>query len=107
VKRFELKLYGHEETRTVRFDTPGPVPLGCNIHDQMSAFIYVVDTPYAAKSGTNGTALIRDLPAGPARLTVWHPTLKARGNSVERTVAVAGQQLLVVPVDVKAAASSW
>jgi len=32
-KTFELKLYGQGETRTVRFDKPGIVSLGCNIHD--------------------------------------------------------------------------
>src|ERR1700719_842331 len=44
---FELKLYGHDETRFVTFDKPGVVALGCNIHDQMVGFILVVDTPYA------------------------------------------------------------
>src|SRR5471030_1705563 len=36
---FELRLYGKDETRTVRFDKPGVVALGCNIHDNMVAFI--------------------------------------------------------------------
>jgi plastocyanin len=43
-KRFELKLYAREQNRTVRFDRAGVVPLGCNIHDQMTAFIKVSDT---------------------------------------------------------------
>src|ERR1700761_4299155 len=30
---FELKLYGRDETRTVRFDKAGTVALGCNIPD--------------------------------------------------------------------------
>ena len=44
-KRFELKLFARDQSRSVRFDKPGVVALGCNIHDQMSAFIDVVDTP--------------------------------------------------------------
>ena len=32
---FELKLYGRDESRSVRFDKPGVVALGCNIHDTM------------------------------------------------------------------------
>ena len=48
---FELKLYSRDETRTVRFDKAGVISLGCNIHDDMSAFIRVVDTPFAMKSG--------------------------------------------------------
>jgi plastocyanin len=85
---FELKLYGNDETRTVRFDKPGPVALGCNIHDNMVAFIRVVDTPYAAKTDANGLAQLRDLPAGGASLHVWRPYLKAPNNEIARTVTL-------------------
>ena len=40
-KKFDLKLYGRDETRSVVFDKPGVVALGCNIHDVMSGFIVV------------------------------------------------------------------
>jgi len=88
-KKFELKLYGRDETRTVTFDKPGAVSLGCNIHDTMMAFIYVTETPYAAKSGADGTATVQDVPAGAGQLMVWHPDLKAR-TPVARPLAVAG-----------------
>jgi hypothetical protein len=88
-KTFELKLYGHDETRTVRFDKPGVVALGCNIHDDMSAFIRVVDTPFAAKTGTGGEAVIHNAPQGAAVLGVWHPYVRG-GRDVEREVAVSG-----------------
>src|SRR5689334_7276108 len=55
-KTFELKLYGKDETRIVKFDKPGVVVLGCNIHDSMSAYIRVVDTPYAVKTDARGEA---------------------------------------------------
>jgi plastocyanin len=89
---FELKLYGHDETRTVQFDKPGPVALGCNIHDQMIAFIRVVDTPLAAKTDATGEARIPDVPAGAATLKIWHPYMKASANeqTVAITVPVAG-----------------
>ncbi len=79
-KRFELKLYGQDQTRTVHFDRPGIVALGCNIHDQMSAFIDVVDTPFAALTDANGDAVIRDAPTGVVTMTLWHPYLRAPGN---------------------------
>src|SRR5215469_17040123 len=61
---FELKLYGRDETRSVRFDKAGVVALGCNIHDNMVAFIKVVDTPFAAKTDARGQAVLKSLPAG-------------------------------------------
>jgi plastocyanin len=79
---FELKLYGHDETRTVRFDHVGVIALGCNIHDQMIAFIKVVDTPYAAKTGPDGEAVLRDVPPGAAVVRVWHPYMKTPANEV-------------------------
>ena len=88
-KKFELKLYGKDESRTVVFDKPGAVSLGCNIHDSMIGFIYVTDTPYAAKSGADGMAVVKDVPAGGATLMVWHPDLKARAPS-PRGLSVAG-----------------
>src|SRR5262245_6272386 len=35
-KRFELKLFARDQTRSVIFDKPGVVAIGCNIHDSMS-----------------------------------------------------------------------
>jgi plastocyanin len=88
-KKFELKLYGKDESRSVTFDKPGAVSLGCNIHDTMIAFIYVSETPYAMKSGADGSATVRDVPAGAGQLMVWHPDLKAK-VPVGRPLAVSG-----------------
>jgi plastocyanin len=86
-KRFELKLYGRDETRSVTFDHPGVVSLGCNIHDQMIGFIFVSDTPYVAKSDPRGEVAL-DLPPGPGTLTVWQPFLKSPRNEMIRTFTV-------------------
>jgi plastocyanin len=88
-KRFELKLYSGDESRSVLFDKPGIVALGCNIHDKMVAFIDVVDTPWAAKTDEQGRAVIPDAPTGAVMLSVWHPFMKARNNQVDRQVVLA------------------
>ncbi len=90
-KRFELKLYGKDESRSVHFDKPGVVALGCNIHDTMVGFIKVVDTPYAAKTDAAGHVSLHGVSNGPATLRVWQPYLKAPGNEVSRTVALPSQ----------------
>ncbi|HKT16053.1 MAG TPA: methylamine utilization protein [Allosphingosinicella sp.] len=94
VKKFELKLYAKEQDRPVRFDKPGVVPIGCNIHDQMTAFVKVVDTGLAVQSDASGRALFATVPAGPVVARIWHPYLRAPGNQVElRLTAGAGRQL--------------
>lgn len=104
-KPFELKLFSKDQTRSVRFDKPGVVALGCNIHDSMVAFIKVVDTPYAAKTDAEGRVVLRGLPAGPAQVRIWHPYLKADDNEIVRTVAVpaSGVANEAVQVDLRPA----
>ena len=97
-KKFELKLYGQDDTRSVVFDTPGVIAVGCNIHDTMSGFILAVDTPYAAKTDATGKAVL-DVPPGAVKLTVWHPSIRATGNVIAQTVTIPASGLArTVPI---------
>ncbi len=78
--RFEIELFGRDQARSHAFTTVGTAALGCNIHDQMLAYVRVVDTPYAGKTDATGDVTIPAIPAGAARLVVWHPRLNVRGN---------------------------
>ena len=95
-KKFELKLFGQGEVRSVKFDKPGVVAIGCNIHDSMQAFVQVVATPFAAKSGPDGRIVLRGIPAGNYKLTVWHPRLRAPANQL--TLPVDTTRVATVPV---------
>jgi plastocyanin len=87
-KKFDIRLYGREESRTVVFDKPGVVALGCNIHDLMSGFVFVTATPFAAQANAAGKVAWGDVPVGQAVLRVWHPSIRAPGNTLSRPVAV-------------------
>ncbi len=87
--RFELQLYGRDESRTHTFAAAGVAALGCNIHDQMLAYIKVVDTPWAAKTSAGGDVILRAIPVGAATLRVWHPRLAGRGNEISRPLTIA------------------
>lgn len=90
-KRFELKLFARDQTRSVTFDRPGVVALGCNIHDQMSAYVFVADNAWTARSDEHGLAIIMDAPNQAGVLRVWHPYLRAPNNTIELPLA-AGQR---------------
>ena len=92
-KRFELKLFAKDQSRTVHFDRPGVVALGCNIHDQMSAFIFVTDTGWTARTNAQGIASFADAPNAPARVAVWHPYLNAPGGQVQQSIAATQRNL--------------
>lgn len=99
-KRFQLPLYAGTPAVPVVFDKPGVVTLGCNIHDQMSAYIVIVDTPYFALA-VNGRAQLSGLPAGRYEVRVWHAGMRAEptpqvlvlGPNEQRSVTfLAGSQ---------------
>jgi plastocyanin len=65
----------------------------CNIHRWMRAFIGVVDNPYFAVTGADGSFEIRNLPPGDYVIEAWHETLGTQ------------EQKITVPPQGKAAAS--
>ena len=74
------------EKRPFTFQKPGVVPLMCNVHPEMSAFIVVSPTPYFAETDDNGNYTIKDVPAGDYKLVVWHEGAKEQ----KKQITVAG-----------------
>jgi len=99
-KTFELKLYGKSEVSTVTFDKEGIVPLGCNIHDNMLAYIYVVGTPHFAATDEKGQSTITQLPAGNYIVKVWHPNQKP-GQGEVGTLAVTATDTANISVQMQ------
>lgn len=93
-KKFQLPLYAGNPAGPVVFDKPGVVSLGCNIHDRMSAYIVVVDTPYFA-TANDGHAELQSLPDGAYAVRVWYPGMRqepppqelALGSGAAKTIA--------------------
>jgi plastocyanin len=92
-KKFDLKLYGREDTRTLVFDKAGVVALGCNIHDSMSGFLFVAATPYADQADAAGRARFDGVPAGTVTMRVWHPSIRSGGNALAQYVVVPASGL--------------
>lgn len=90
-KPFELKLYRGTPAKPVIFDVPGEVSLGCNIHDHMSGYIYVLDTPWYGMSGADGKVHIGAIPAGEYKLKVWQPRLK-KASSYTRKIRLGSDE---------------
>jgi plastocyanin len=87
-KTFELPLYKGTPAEPVQFDKPGVVRIGCNIHDWMIGYIYVVETPYAGKTGKHGVIELEGLPPGRYRVRVWHPWMDDAEQATETVVDV-------------------
>ena len=81
-KRFELPLYGDETPSPIAFDTAGAVALGCNIHDHMLGYLFIVDTPVFGSADSSGHIRLEDVPVDDddAELRIWHPGLGQDSN---------------------------
>lgn len=90
-KKFELRLYHGMTADPVLFDKPGTVVLGCNIHDSMVAYIYVVETDYFAISDVHGKIGV-NAPAGKYQLQIYHPQMS--GNFPEVTIILDDSKTL-------------
>jgi plastocyanin len=84
VRSFDLGRFAPGRTGSVRFDRPGIVPVFCDIHSHMSAFILVFSHPFFAVSDDDGQYVIEGVPAGTYALVAWSEL----GTATPRRVTV-------------------
>jgi len=107
-KRFKLPLYRGKPYPPVPFDQAGVVTLGCNIHDDMLAYLLVTDAPWFGRTDKSG-AWVADVPRGRYRVSIWHPRMRETEADLERELTVGdadraeltvhlGKSLLPAPI---------
>ena len=105
---FELRLEGKTDGKPAKFTditldkagVMGATLLGCFIHGSMRGYVYASDSPWAAKTGADGTATFDDLPDGAAQFKVWQADqlidAPPQSVTISATPSKASQQLSVV-----------
>lgn len=71
------------QKQAFKFDNPGVVPLLCNVHPEMSAYIIVSPTPYFATTDKSGEYKVENVPDGVYSVTAWHEGAKSKSNPVK------------------------
>jgi plastocyanin len=89
-RTFDLGRYRPGQTRSVRFDKPGIVPVFCDIHSQMSAYVLVFTHPYFAVTDEQGHYAMSGVPAGTYSLEIWSEL----GSATPREVTVRSGEVL-------------
>ena len=74
--QFNLGTYDVGVVKHVTFDKPGEIPLLCNVHAEMSAFVLVLENPYFSLTEKDGVFKIENVPAGTYKLSAWHERLR-------------------------------
>ena len=78
---FNLGLYPGKVSRKL-LRSPGIVPIDCDLHPWMKAYVVVTVHPYHAVTDVMGEYQIQDIPPGRYRLKVWHESLGMREKPV-------------------------
>lgn len=91
---FTTPLYIGKPARPIQFPTSGVVGIGCSIHEQMSAYIIVVDSPYFATT-EKGRASLTDLADGTYEVKVWYEGMRNEPRSQHVTVTANDKLSLV------------
>ena len=86
-KRFQLPLYRGKPYPPVHFDQPGVVTLGCNIHDEMLAYLLVTDAAWYGRTNDGGT-FAAEVPRGRYHVALWHPRLRDSETDLARELTV-------------------
>jgi plastocyanin len=103
VRKFQLPLYRGKPYPPVVFDQAGVATLGCNIHDEMRAYVVVTDGQYYGRSDARGGWRASDVAPGEYTLRVWHPRSREPNGISERRVRVA--EAAPQPIVVRAASA--
>jgi hypothetical protein len=82
------------------FDKPGVVTLGCNVHDWMLGYVFVVDTPWFGKTDARGQVQIEAVEDGEFEARVWHPRQRAEAPLQLVRLAVTPPEPLRFVLDV-------
>ena len=89
-KRFDLGLYEAHSQRSVRFDREGISYIFCNIHPEMGGVVISLSTPYYGISMDTGVVVVRGVPPGSYRLSVWAENVAPdRLNALSRIVEIS------------------
>ena len=70
------------------------IPVHCNVHPWMSAYINVVSNPFFAVTGNDGSFAIRNVPAGQYTVEIWTATF---GTQEQHVTVRAGETSTVNP----------
>lgn len=96
IKQFDLVVKQGSVSKSVTFEKSGVIDVGCNVHDWMSGYIYVVDTPYFGVTDENGQ-LVLDLPDNETlNWQAWHPRLDAKESGSHGSLTLKANQDLMI-----------
>lgn len=92
--KFSFKIRAGETNSSVQLHQATEVAMGCNIHDWMSGYLLVVNTPYFDKTDEQGHAYFDVSTLGRYKVVVWHPQIQNTDHRMVREENISHNLLL-------------
>jgi plastocyanin len=81
---FNFLMNRQGSKRTLTFDKPEvAIPVGCDIHPWMSAYVAVVGNPYFAVTPASGSVTLSNVPPGDYIVGVWQEKLGVKEQPIK------------------------
>ncbi len=94
---FNFVLPHLNQNRYTQLPNAGPIRVLCDVHNWMEGWVYVVDNPYYAITGTDGKFTISDVPPGEYDLVATQPFTGA----VQQKVTAAPGKTVSMLIELK------
>jgi hypothetical protein len=94
---FNMALPNQGQEIETDLDRPGTVRVECDAHGWMLGWVFVVDNPYYAVTGEDGSFTISDVPPGDYTLIATHEFT----GEMEIPVTVKAGEAATVPIELK------
>lgn len=94
--KFSVKIRSGQQIIKDTFNQVGEVSMGCNIHDWMSGYMLIVDTPYFAQTDNNGNATLSIEKTGRYNVVVWHPQMNEADNKITKTIHLDAHSKIIM-----------
>lgn len=78
--KFSFKIRAGQTNTSIKFNHVSEVAMGCNIHDWMSGYLLVVNTPYFGKTDDQGQMNFTIEKQGRYKIVIWHPQMQSENN---------------------------
>lgn len=88
--KFVLPMYKGEQHPPVSFEHSGIVSLGCNIHDHMLGYIFVVASTIFTTTNKDGRALLSLDQPEEYEIVIWSPRIRDNAELLSKKVTVSG-----------------
>ncbi|MBI4042877.1 MAG: hypothetical protein HY391_05310 [Deltaproteobacteria bacterium] len=82
-EKFNFSVLPKKESPPKAFNRVGEIQILCDIHQQMLAYILVLETPYFSTSDQGGNFRIDQVPPGKYRLATWHEKYVSREKIID------------------------